>query len=156
MAQWKRVLLSGSHFDVRALTISEVPYVTGGERILFAATASGDAAGGAFKQGSTFKVDSSTTASISGNLGYTGGSTSFEGDGSDITGITSANTEFSLLPGAGLGFISNGGANGAFNGGSALKAVVALKGASNFGTNVAYFSETLISTLNSGVDGGIV
>ena len=112
MANWKRVLLSGSHFAVDQLQISEIGNAQSGDKILFADDT------GVFRKTSILSLDSTTT------LDFTGGtfSGSFSGNGSNLTDVLAIGEE-SLLPGAGVFFTKNtGGGSGGdaeiFDGGS--------------------------------------
>ena len=156
MSQWKRVLLSGSHFSVRELTISDIPTTaTTGDTILLAVSASTNQSG-SFTKPAGFVLTNNGTV-FSGSFGNA--QTSFEGDGSGITGITSATTLHSLKPGAGFGFVNNGGADSTFTGGSTRTMVPFLLG-STLGTSANYaapeaHSQAQVNAINAGNTSGL-
>lgn len=156
MSQWKRVLLSGSHFSVRELTISDIPTTaTTGDTILLAVSASTNQSG-SFTKPAGFVLTNNGTV-FSGSFGNA--QTSFEGDGSGITGITSATTLHSLKPGAGFGFVNNGGADSTFTGGSTRTMVPFLLG-STLGTSANYaapeaHSQAQVNAINGGNVSGL-
>lgn len=155
MANWKRVLISGSHFTVRELQISEIGAAQDNDTILFAASAS-TAGSGSIKTDSTFFIVNG--GDLSGSFGQGGVGTSFEGDGSDITGIDSATADFGLKGGAGVGIINASNINAEFTGNTAGTFTIALKGASNFPTVYGAESNTqaAVNAKNTGVNGGIL
>ena len=155
MANWKRVLISGSHFTVKELKISNIGTAQDGDTILFAGSASA-VDSGSFKAESKFVLaDGKLSASYGTNSGQ---ETSFEGDGSGITGIDSANAEAGIKHGAGVGIINASNQNAEFTANNAGVFTIALKGASNFPT--VYGSEvntqTAVNSKNAGVNGGIL
>jgi hypothetical protein len=156
MANWKKVLISGSHFSVKELQISEISTAQDGDTILFAASAS-TAGSGSFKTEDRFKlVDGKLSASYGTPSGE---ETSFEGDGTLITGIDSATADFKLKGGAGVGILNAGGAESPFFGNQQGTFTIALKGASNYpGTNALgeTYTQASVNTKNTGVNGGIL
>lgn len=165
MAQWKRVLLSGSHFTVRELTISEISAAQDGDTILFAGSAS-SADSGSFKTKDLYEIVNG--GDLSGSFGSnTGNETSFEGDGSSIVNVTADYTAESLKPGAGLGIIRSTGADVAFDGQLGHTMVVLLKGTGAqggptnypgtiFNSSDASAAQSLANNLNAGVNSGLL
>jgi hypothetical protein len=156
MAQWKKVLLSGSHFAVDSLKISDIGGAAQGDTILLMATGSVDS--GSFKTTSSFQLVNGTD--LTGSFGTnSGGETSYEGDGSGLTGVDSAQSENGIKPGAGVGLMNDGGVNQTFTGTNSGTFTIALKGATNFpGTSYSneVNTQTAVNTKNLGVDGGIL
>ena len=156
MANWKRVLISGSHFTVRELQISEIGAAQNNDTILFAASAS-TADSGSIKTDSTFFIVNG--GDLSGSFGQGAVGTSFEGDGSDITGIDSATAEFGLKGGAGVGILNSGGSESPFTGNQQGTFTIALKGAANYPGTI-YTNElntqAAVNSKNTSVNGGIL
>lgn len=155
MANWKRVLISGSHFTVKELQISEIGAAQDNDTILFAASAS-TAGSGSIKTDSTFYIVNG--GDLSGSFG-TSLETSFEGDGTDITGIDSATTDFKLKGGAGVGILNAGGAESPYFGNQQGTFTIALKGASNYPGTIALgetYTQATVNLKNTGVNGGIL
>lgn len=165
MAQWKRVLISGSHFTVRELTISEISAAQDGDTIIFAGSAS-SADSGSFKTKDLYEIVNG--GDLSGSFGSnTGNETSFEGDGTSIINVTADYTAESLKPGAGLGLIRTTGVDAAFDGQLGQTMVVLLKGTGAqggptnypgtiFNTTDANATQTLTNNLNAGVNSGLL
>lgn len=156
MANWKRVLLSGSHFTVAELQIEEIGNAASSDTILFAGSAS-LAGSGSFKTLSSLALDGTTT------LDFTGGtfSGSFSGNGSNLTNIT-ATADKGIKEGAGIYVLNNinGNSSSPFNGGTASNLAIKLKGSSPgtgyANSDLATNSQNDINTMNSNVDGGVI
>jgi hypothetical protein len=160
MANWKRVLLSGSHFTVNELTISDIDSAASTNTILFAGSAS-LAGSGSFKTLSSLALDGTTT------LDFTDGtfSGSFSGSGAGLTDI-SATAEESLKAGAGLYILKQtGGGEGQsgspFSGNQASNLTAKLKG-SSAGSGYADAGDDTnntqgeVNSYNTNVNGGVI
>lgn len=103
MAQFRKILISGSNAHVSQVTASNIPAVTDNDTVLFA-----DNSTGIVRTLSSLTYDSSGT-----ELQFSGGtfSGSFSGNGSGLTNVT-ANLEQSLIDGAGVVNFSYDGSTG--------------------------------------------
>jgi hypothetical protein len=161
MANWKRVLLSGSHFTVNELTISDIDSAASTDTILFAGSAS-SAGSGSFKTLSSLALDGTTTLDFTDGT-FSGG---FSGSGADLTGI-SATAEESLKAGAGLYILKEtGGGEGQsgspFSGNQASNLTAKLKG-SSAGAGIytdagedTNNTQAEVNSYNTNVNGGVV
>ena len=127
MAEWKKVLISGSHFSVRNLKIDSYGAADTSDSFVFANSP------GAIRTETDLKLVGTTTASFSGGT-FSG---SFYGDGSTITGV-SAQASNALLDGPGIIFVNGGGYHDHFQGAQERWVVPQLKGTDNAGTNFPY------------------
>tara|TARA_B100000963_G_scaffold242037_1_gene211804 strand:- start:20445 stop:21755 length:1311 start_codon:yes stop_codon:yes gene_type:complete len=102
MAQFRKILLSGSNAHVSQVTASILPDVSNNSNVLFADNTSGQIE----------KLSTLTYSSTGNELQFEGGtfSGSFSGDGSELTGVT-GELGFALVDGAGVkGFSYDGSA----------------------------------------------
>tara|TARA_B100000963_G_scaffold242037_1_gene211803 strand:- start:18836 stop:20437 length:1602 start_codon:yes stop_codon:yes gene_type:complete len=156
MANWKRVLLSGSHFKVAELTISDLPDAGTNAKVVFATSGSGAGTSGSFEATSSLALSNATTlAFVSGTF-----SGSFSGSGAGVTGV-SATADKAIKAGAGFYILSNTslGFNASpFIGSNGSNLTVALTGSAP-GTNYGNADDdsTLadIINFNQGVSGGV-
>jgi hypothetical protein len=92
MAQWRRVLYSGSNADITSITASALPGITGGEKLVFV-----DANGQFYTSSKLYFTESN------------GGQLYFDSVGLNVHNITASGTPLNLTDGSTLLFIGNEG-----------------------------------------------
>jgi hypothetical protein len=161
MAQWKKVLISGSHFSVKELTISDIGSAGANDTILFAGSAS-VADSGSFKTKSGLRFDGNTTLEFDGGSFGAADAGTFIGDGSGLTDVPATAGE-GIKAGAGTYILlnSNGSNSSPFTGNLAAgeNLTVRLRNSNLAGygnSENATHTATDINNFNSGVDGGVI
>jgi len=154
MSQWKKVLISGSHFSVNNLKISDVGPADQNDSFLFNSPNGKGFKNSSIKLSSNLLTASFEDGTFDGN---------FSGEGGSLNNIT-ATPNYSLNRGAGIRFHgTTGGLGTAFNGSSNVYVTPFVKGAQQGTayTNVDAATQTDIGTVggsdgfNSGLEGGV-
>ena len=154
MSQWKKVLISGSHFSVNNLKISDVGPANQNDSFLFNSPNGEGFKNSSIKLSSNLLTASFEDGTFDGN---------FSGDGSSLNNIT-ATPNYVLNRGTGIRFYgTTGGLGTAFNGSTNRYVTPFVKGAQQGAayTNVDAAPLTDIGTVggsdgfNSGLEGGV-